>query len=124
MNIPYMPEEYPNFTIIYDLNEMHLKGVSYMEEPEEFYKPVLEEIRDFLNTNPKFIKFFIDLEYFNTSSSKYMLEIFNMMVPYRVENREVVVYWLYDEDDDNMHEAGIDYNALVDLPFELVSVSR
>ena len=34
------------------------------------------------------------------------------------------VKWYYEEDDEDMLEAGEDYEAIIDLPFEMIEVER
>ena len=42
----------------------------------------------------------------------------------RVEacNGDAQVYWYYEEEDEDMQEAGEDYAAIIQLPFKLVEV--
>ena len=37
---------------------------------------------------------------------------------------EVSVKWYYEEDDEDMLEAGEDYEAIIDLPFEMIEVEE
>jgi len=36
----------------------------------------------------------------------------------------VKVKWYYEEDDEDMLEAGEDYEAIIDLPFEMIEVEE
>ena len=60
----------------------------------------------------------IRLEYFNTSSSKCLMDLLK-----RVEASECAarVNWYYEDDDEDMLEAGEDYDAIIDLPFRLIA---
>ena len=60
------------------------------------------------------------LEYFNTASSKIILDIFTAIE--KIANDRKVV-WHYDKDDEDMLEAGEDYQALIMLPFAMKKVS-
>ena len=66
---------------------------------------------------------FLNLEYFNTSSSKIILEM--MMKLKRAHDRgaKVLVKWLYHEEDEEMEEAGNDYSSLIDIPFDIIPYS-
>ena len=63
------------------------------------------------------------LDYFNTSSSKCLLDIFRRLEPANSGGASSVkVHWFYESDDEDMMEAGDDYQALVKLPFTLIKV--
>ena len=52
------------------------------------------------------------------------MDIFKLFIPLHKDGSEVTVYWYYDVDDENMHEAGVDYKAMVNIPFKLIPVER
>jgi hypothetical protein len=61
---------------------------------------------------------FVQLEYFNTSSSKSLLDLFK-----RFEKLSTVeIHWHYDSDDEDMLEAGEDYDHIVEVPFRFIEV--
>ena len=66
----------------------------------------------------------MQLEYFNTSSSKCILDVFKKLE--NLHNKsvaEVVINWYYEEDDEDMLEAGEDYQSILKLPFKMVEIS-
>ena len=66
----------------------------------------------------------IQLEYFNTSSSKCLLDLFKKLENMSKAGREVVIEWHYEEDDEDMSEAGEDYQAIINVPFKMVMVQE
>ena len=60
------------------------------------------------------------LEYFNTSSSKCLLDFFRKLEAISNRGNKVLVNWYFEKDDEDMMEAGEDYNAIVGLPFVLI----
>ena len=64
----------------------------------------------------------VQLEYFNTSSSKCILDVFKKLET--LSGTEVKVNWYYEEDDEDMLEAGEDYQAIIDLPFKMIEVEE
>ncbi len=54
------------------------------------------------------------LEYFNTASSKLILDVLSNLED--IEGMTIV--WYYHEDDEDMQEAGEEFSELVELPFE------
>lgn len=99
---------------------LEIKGKSIPENSIEFYRPVFEWLENYsISPAPK-TELKVNLEYFNTSSSKCLLDIFRRLESINVSGKsEVKVKWFYDADDEDMMEAGEDYQALVKIPFEL-----
>ena len=102
--------------------ELLLKGRSIPENSIEFYKPLLEWIESYSESPNSLTVLNVQLEYFNTSSSKCILDVFKKLES--VSGSEVSVKWYYEEDDEDMLEAGEDYEAIIDLPFEMIEVEE
>ena len=60
------------------------------------------------------------MDYFNTASSKMILEVFEVLNDLHASGHDVVVQWNYNEDDEDMLDAGTDYADMLDIPFEMV----
>ena len=102
--------------------ELLLKGRSIQENSIEFYKPLIEWIESYSESPNSSTVLNVQLEYFNTSSSKCILDVFKKLES--VTGSEVSVKWYYEEDDEDMLEAGEDYEAIIDLPFEMIEVEE
>ena len=102
--------------------ELLLKGRSIPENSIEFYKPLIEWIDSYTESPNSSTVLNVQLEYFNTSSSKCILDVFKKLES--VTGSEVSVKWYYEEDDEDMLEAGEDYEAIIDLPFEMIEVEE
>ena len=66
----------------------------------------------------------VRLEYFNTSSSKCILDFFKKLEKVNGATTEVHVNWYFETDDEDMEEAGEDYKAIVGLPFTIIEVEE
>ena len=108
-------------TIIFDITGiLEIKGKSIPENSLEFYRPVFEWLDIYSQSPAPKTELKISLEYFNTSSSKCLLDILRRLETINLSGKsEVKVFWFYDADDEDMMEAGEDYQALVKVPFEL-----
>src|SRR5205809_7725962 len=108
----------PSITL--DVNGvMEIKGKSIPENSVEFYKPVFDWLESYTQAPSPLTEMKIRLEYFNTSSSKCLLDIFRKLETLNLSGKSSVkVSWYYDADDEDMMEAGEDYQALVKVPFE------
>ena len=66
----------------------------------------------------------IRLEYFNTSSSKCLIDIFRKLEKLHQPHAQVQVAWYYEEDDEDMKESGEDFRDLVSMPVALTLISE
>ncbi|MEW5846929.1 MAG: DUF1987 domain-containing protein [Bacteroidota bacterium] len=110
-------------TIIFDkeANKFEITGKSLPEDVKEFYNPVLRWLKTYAeNPNPKTVVK-IKMEYFNTASSKMILELFEVLNDMYSAGKDVEIEWHYMEDDEDMHDAGNDYADMLDLPFKMIS---
>ena len=108
-------------TVVFDITGiLEIKGKSIPENSLEFYRPVFEWLDIYSQSPAPKTELKISLEYFNTSSSKCLLDILRRLETINLSGKSAVkVLWFYDADDEDMMEAGEDYQALVKIPFEL-----
>lgn len=102
---------------------IELKGKSIPENSVQFYKQIFDWLDNYA-ANPKdSTKVLVQLEYFNTSSSKCILDIFRIMESIHNSGRsKVTIAWLYDEEDEDMMETGEDYQTIVKIPFTISKI--
>jgi hypothetical protein len=112
----------PKIILNADVNVFEISGRSIPEDSVGFYRKVIDWIDDYAkNPNPK-TNFKFQLEYFNTSSSKCLLDVFRRLEKMYKSGNHVEITWCYDADDEDMKETGEDYKALLEVPFNLVSI--
>ncbi len=102
---------------------LELKGRSIPENSIEFYKPLIEWVDKYARDPRPSTTLHVQLEYFNTSSSKCILDLFKKMEAIRSSGNEVTVLWHYELDDEDMLEAGEDYQAIINIPFKMIQVA-
>jgi hypothetical protein len=101
---------------------IEIKGRSIPENSIEFYRPLVEWLEDYSKGPQKLTTVNIQLEYFNTSSSKCILDVFKKLESIKKARNEVVINWYYEEDDEDMLEAGEDYESIIRIPFKMIEV--
>jgi len=101
---------------------LEFKGRSIPENSTEFYKPVFDWINEYSKKPKSTTSVKMHLEYFNTSSSKRILDIFKKLEKIKKAGNEVSINWYYDEDDEDMLEAGEDYESIIKIPFKMIEV--
>jgi len=112
-------------TIRFDVSEgiFEIKGRSIPENSVEFYKPLIDWLENYKETPLDKTVVNIRLEYFNTSSSKCILDVFKKLEAIHKAKNDVVVNWFYEEDDEDMLEAGEDYESIIRVPFKMIEIS-
>ncbi len=102
--------------------KIEVKGRSIPENSIEFYRPLVEWLEEYSKEPQDLTNVNIQLEYFNTSSSKCILDVFKKLEAIKKAKNEVIINWYYEEDDEDMLEAGEDYESIIRIPFKMIEV--
>ena len=103
---------------------LELRGRSIPENSVEFYAPLTEWLMGYEGSAQGQTTVEMKLEYFNTSSSKCILDFFKHLERINGVATTVHVNWYFEKDDEDMAEAGEDYEAIVELPFSIIEVDE
>lgn len=110
-------------TVILDADNdiFEISGRSLPEDVTAFYDPILNWLDEYATSPNAKTVFTFKLVYFNTASSKLLLDILMKLEEMHEDDKDILVKWYYPEDDEDMQEAGEEYADIVDIPFEQVS---
>ncbi len=103
---------------------IEIKGRSIPENSIEFYKPLIDWLEEYGSSVDSETAVNVQLEYFNTSSSKCILDIFKKLESIYKKGQKVEVNWYYEEDDEDMFEAGEDYQSIINIPFKMIEMEE
>ena len=101
-------------------NTFIFKGKSLPENPIFFYEPILKWLDNYIANPNSETKVNFMMDYFNTSSSKIFLDILKRLELIKNSGNNVLVNWIFKEDDEDMLGAGEIYSERVDVPFNLI----
>jgi len=101
---------------------LEIKGRSNPENTIDFYRPLVAWLDEYVQNPPPKTVVNVHLEHFNTSSSKSILELFKALEPIHKSDNEVVINWFYEGDDEDILEAGENYQSITGLPFRMVAI--
>jgi len=116
-------EDTPRIILDADNKVLEISGRSLPEDVTAFYEPVLNWLNEYSEKPNDKTVFNFKLTYFNTASSKLLLDILMKLEEMHENGNNVLIRWHYPEDDEDMEEAGEEYADIVDVPFEQVSYS-
>ena len=102
--------------------EFLIEGESYPENAITFYEPVINWIKDYLNSSEDGIELAVKLLYINTSSTKALLVLFDIIEEAHEMGKNSHIRWLYDEGNEISREIGKDLRDGLNLPFTIQQV--
>ncbi len=95
-----------------------ISGKSLPEDVNAFYSPVLEWLSEYSGNPLSETVVSFRFNYFNTASSKIILDILLILEDISNKGNEVKVNWYYPGYDEDMKEAGEEYSEMAEIPFE------
>jgi hypothetical protein len=81
-----------------------ISGESYLEDTVAFFSPLIDWLTEFLETQDKPLIFNFNLDYYNTSSSKYIVDILALLKKYQEKGKNITVNWHYNESSEDADE--------------------
>ncbi|MDX1904493.1 MAG: DUF1987 domain-containing protein [Thermonemataceae bacterium] len=103
--------------------KMELSGRSIPENAFQFYDELSRWLDDYSKTPAKETVFNFKLEYFNTSSSMYVLGILKKLERMHLEGKKITICWYYDIEDEDMLQTGEDLKQIVkEVPMQMMEM--
>jgi hypothetical protein len=112
-------EDTPKVVLDHVNKVFEISGRSLPEDVVVFYQPVMQWLEDLEKSPIENMELSIKLEYFNTASSKLILDILLKLEDIYNNGTQLKVKWYFLSSDTDMKEAGEEYSEIVGLPFEI-----
>ncbi len=110
----------PEVEFITESGELNIEGRSIPEDPGEFFDRLINWLNEYFLNPIDATVMNIKLEYINSGSSKYMLELLRIMKVNHEKGRDVLIKWYFEEGDESIEELGQHYEQTIQIPFELI----
>lgn len=120
--------------IVFDTNKkvFEIIGESRPENVREFYEPVLIWLDEYgneltsknQNAGDNALVFNFKFVYFNSSSSKFILDILKKIHEFYTKGIKVTINWYFDEGDEDMQEVGEKMSKMINFPFNYVEIEE
>ncbi len=111
----------PKIELDADSGKMVFEGRSNPENATEFFHPVIDWLDRYIQEPAEKTDLVLNLELFNTSSSKYVLEVLKRIRHLADHNHAFNVTWMYEDDDLEMLDTAEAYEMMTGLRFQKVS---
>lgn len=96
---------------------LKISGRSIPEDATVFYDQLFEWIYYYCQEPSDVVTFDIELEYFNSGSSKAILHILRALVDVSKKGRRLTINWYYEEGDEDIMERGEYYESILEFKF-------
>lgn len=120
----------PKITFDPEAGLYEMEGNSRPENVRDFYYPVIDTLRDYFEEYVKVgqldktFKFNFKLDYFNSSSAKFISDIMVVVKTYSEQGAKIKIYWYFEDGDDDMKEVGEDFSDMISFPFNFIMIQR
>lgn len=99
--------------------EFRIEGESYPENAVAFYKPIIDWVKDYLTVSDRGIDLSIKLLYINTSSTKALLVLLDLIEEAHEAGKQSHIRWIYNRENKVAYEIGEDLRQGLNLPFTI-----
>ncbi len=113
-------QDTPSVVLDKQNSKFEISGKSFPADVGQFYKPIMDWLDEYSKSPNEKTVFVMKMDYFNTASSKVILDILYKLEDISSEGHHVEIKWYYPDDDEDMKETGEEYDEIVDVAFELI----
>ncbi len=96
----------PEINLDPDKNIIQIMGESYPENAGIFYNEVMDWLIEYFKDKSRMVTVDLKITYLNTSSSKIVTDILEMVQEFHDENGKISLNWYYEEDDEDSQDNG------------------
>ena len=100
--------------------KIRISGRSIPEDASKFYETLYEWVYYYCQNPAETTIIDIDLEYFNSGSSKSILHILRGLVDISKKDHKITINWYYEEGDDDILERGEYYESILEIKFNFI----
>ena len=110
-------------------NFFEISGFSRPENVIGFFRPILKWLEEYsenllsqnIDFNKKLLTLNFKMTYFNSASSKFLLDVLLEFMKFKSKGNEVEVNWYYEDGDEEIQESGEEMSDMLGYPFKFIS---
>ena len=100
--------------------KIRIGGRSIPEDASKFFDPLLNWVLEYINSPRDNTVVDIELEYFNSGSAKYVMQILRELSEVMTDGKDLQVNWYYEEGDDDILERGEYYSSILEIDINFI----
>ena len=112
----------PNVSFSASTGICEINGESYLENTFAFYQPLIDWVKEYTTSVQKPITANFGLTYFNTASSRSILDLLIVLKEYEENGGKVTVNWSVQAWDEDMQQEIEDFSIDADLPINIIQI--
>lgn len=97
-----------------------IEGKSFPPDVTTYFGDILSWLDEYILEPADNTVMTLKLDYFNTASSKIIMDILYKMEELHSKGKKVLIEWYYPDDDEDMMETGKEYEELIKIPFKQI----
>jgi hypothetical protein len=111
----------PDLNFSAETGILSISGQSLPENASLLYDPVLVWLEEYAKKPYEKTVLSLKMKYYNTASSKMFFSIIKRLNVIYKGGSDIEIEWYYQQDDEDMLDAGEYFRDLVDIPFKFIS---
>jgi len=100
-----------------------ITGRSIHENVTEYFAPVEEWIREYIEMPADLTCVDMNLEYFNSASAKVFIHLLELLKHVSLKNKKFIFNWYYEEGDEDIFERGEYFASILDVEFNFIKTA-
>ena len=114
----------PDIAFNADSGIIEVEGRSIPENSIEFYEPLVDWLDEYAESPKEKTEVNIQNDKDEKGSTISILDVFKKLETIYKSGKEVIINWYYEEDDEDMLEAGEDYQSILKIPFKMIEMEE
>ncbi|MFN4854972.1 MAG: DUF1987 domain-containing protein [Bacteroidota bacterium] len=115
-------EDSPGIVLDHEKGFIRFSGRSIPNDADKIYGPVIFWMKQYITQPAQLTTLECELDYFNTSSQKYLADVFKMVNRLYLDGKAVQCIWMYRDDDEDMMHIGEQFEYLLDFKITFVAI--
>ena len=100
---------------------INMEGRAIPENPDGFFKDLIIHLNKYYTEPQSLTKIDIKLEYVNSGSAKYLMDIFRIVKRNYEKGHNCLVTWYFEDDDESIQDLGLHYKNAFNIPFKVTA---
>ena len=99
-----------------------IKGRSTHENVNAFFAPIEKWVDEYIVNPAKLTTVDLNFEYFNSSSSKALINMLQKITQVNTKDKLFVINWYYEDGDDDILERGEYFASILGIPMNFIKM--